>query len=263
VRLPWTAQFIHDWWPYLSLSSIARLRDQELRTSAGATRAGRRIALDVQQPFRARVVVRERGSDLLTFEEIVRAQVYRGVTDGIGDCRTIIDLGANIGLASLYLAARFANSRIVAVEPNPDTYQLLVANLARLTRSGRCRTVQGAVWSASRTLRAAPIEDAEHYSAFAVREASGPETEPEIMGISIQQLIEISGFGFVDLLKVDIEGAEVELFRADLRWLMNVGAIAIEFHKDARAQCSFDAIMKDHGFSVVSDAPHTVIAVRR
>lgn len=260
MRLPWTAQFTREWWPYLSLGSIARLRDQHLRTSAGTARPGHRIPLDVQQPFRARVLLRERGSDALTFEEIVRVQVYREIGQRMADCRTIIDLGANIGLASLYLAARFARSRIVAVEPNPDTYQILVVNLDKLRNSGRCRTIEAAVWSESRPLRATPLANPEHYSAFAVQEAA--HASADIAGFSIRQIIEMSGFGFIDLLKVDIEGAEVELFRGDLDWLTNVGAIAVEFHANARAESSFDEIAKDYGFSISAGTPHTVMAFK-
>ena len=260
MRLPWTAQFARDWWPYLSLASIARLRGQQLRTSAGAARPGHRIALDVQQPFRARVRLRESGSDILTFEEIVRAQVYGEIAERIADCRTIIDLGANIGLASLYLSTRFPESQIFAVEPNPDTYQLLMVNLEKLRNSGRCRTIEAAVWSENRPLQAAPRANPEHYSAFAVREA--PEARGDIAGFSIRQIIELSGFGFVDLLKVDIEGAEVELFRGDVDWLANVGAIAIEFHKNARVESSFDEIAKEYGFSISAGAAHTVMAFK-
>ena len=66
----------------------------------------------------------------------------------------------------------------------------------------------------------------------------------------------------ISILKVDIEGAEVELFQGDLEWLTHVGAIAIEFHKNARAHCSFDEIMREYRFSIVADTSHTVIALK-
>jgi hypothetical protein len=61
---------------------------------------------------------------------------------------------------------------------------------------------------------------------------------------------------------VDIEGAEVELFKGNLDWLLKVRAIAIEFHRDSRNVSAFDRIMADYGFSILVDGAHTVLATR-
>jgi hypothetical protein len=80
--------------------------------------------------------------------------------------------------------------------------------------------------------------------------------------MTMPALIQDSGFPFIDLLKVDIEGAEVELFRGDLGWLNTIGAIAIEFHQDSRERSGFDRIVRDRGFVLHEANQHTVLACR-
>jgi hypothetical protein len=108
----------------------------------------------------------------------------------VGQCRTAIDLGANIGLAALYFSSHYPECELLAVEPHRGTYEML------------------------------------------------------------------------DILKVDIEGAEVELFKGDVGWLSRVRAIAIEFHDDSREVSGFDRLMRDHGFRVLDSNPHTVLALK-
>ena len=56
-------------------------------------------------------------------------------------------------------------------------------------------------------------------------------------------ILEASGFDVVDLVKIDIEGAERAVFR-QVDWLERVRALAIEFHGSAREEIGFDALMR-------------------
>ena len=207
--------------------------------------------------------LREVGSDILTFNEVIKEQVYRTIFERVKKCDTVIDLGGNIGLASLYFANRYPACRLFAVEPHPETYRMLVSNLSELIASGRCQTLQAAVWGSEKASAADPSQESDHYSAFATREAAGNENPEETMiGLPIRKIIAESGFSKIDLLKIDIEGAEVELFKGDSNWLNEVGAIAIEFHHDSRRVSEFDRLMKEHKFRIYDGDPHTTLAVR-
>jgi hypothetical protein len=106
--------------------------------------------------------------------------------------------------------------------------------------------------------------EADHYSAFATHEADGERADDgeTMQGFPINRIINDSGFERVDLMKVDIEGAEVELFTGDTDWLKKVGAVAIEFHHDSRAVSRFDEITGAYGFRIYDQDAHTVLAVR-
>src|SRR5438128_464043 len=131
-RQPWTLSFIREWRPYMPLRSVWRLRDYELRSARGKQVEGQILELSLKSPVHGEVSLREVGSDILTFDEVIKRQVYRNILSKLEQCETVIDLGANIGLASLYFAGRYPSCRLFAVEPNPDTYRMLTANLAEL-----------------------------------------------------------------------------------------------------------------------------------
>jgi FkbM family methyltransferase len=247
VRVPWTVSLLLEWWPKMTISSIFRMRANEIRPlSLGST-----VTLKMRNPINGPVTLRSVGSDWSTFEEVVTNEVYAGVAEHVSDCRSIVDLGANIGLTTLYFATKFPKANIVAVEPNPETFQMLQGNL-----KGRdnVHPIEAAVWSSETRLDG--TSEPNRFSAFEVRENS----EGTMRGVPIQQIMELAG-GSADILKVDIEGAEVELFKGDLNWLQNVRCIAIEFHGNSREVSNFDAIMAEQGFRVI-DGKHTVIATR-
>ncbi len=260
----WTVSFVREWLPYMSLRSVLRLRDYELRSARGELAEGRNLELRMKRPVPAVVSLREVGSDILTFNEVIREQVYKSILAKLARCETIIDLGANIGLATLYFAGHYPRARVLAVEPNPPTYKILAANLKSLVEVGRCRTLKAAVWGSEKRLVADDRSKADgaHYSAFAAREAGGGRDGETMQGLPITRIIADSGFERIDLLKVDIEGAEVELFKDDLDWLKQVAAVAIEFHDDSRARTRFDEVMRAYGFHIHDEGQHTVLAVR-
>ena len=260
---PWTISFAREWWPYMSARSIVRLRDYELRSARGGQIQGRTLELLLKSPVRGLVSLREVGSDILTFNEVIKEQVYRNISEQVKTCDTVIDLGGNIGLASLYFANRYPTCHLFAVEPHPENYRMLLCNLRELIASGRCRTLQAAAWGSEKALAADPSQASDHYSAFAAREAASDENPRETMiGLPIRKIIAESGFRKIDLLKVDIEGAEVELFKGDPSWLKDVGAIAIEFHEDSRRACGFDRLMQECQFRIYDGDPHTILAIR-
>jgi FkbM family methyltransferase len=246
----------------MTLSSVLRLREYSIRSEKQDCEEGVLLKLVMRRPVRGELVLRERGSDINTFTEVIDQEIYRDVVVTVRNCRTIIDLGANIGLASRYFADRFPNCKILAVEPNSSTYRVLLSNVQDLVSKGRCRTLQAAVWGSERQLAGGTLDDPGHYSAFAVRETTSQSDENSIAGWPISKVIAYTGFETIDLLKVDIEGAEVELFKGNSDWLERVKTIAIEFHDSSREDSKFDGLMRQHGFRVIDSGSHTVLAIK-
>lgn len=259
----WTLRFLLDHWGPMTLGSAIRYRNLVVRKSVDRNRSRPLLAIQLRRPFNGDLWLRLEGSDIDNFQEIVFDRVYDVVTDKIQNCKYVIDLGANIGLASRLFAARYPACRILAVEPHLENYKLLEKNLSELVRVGRCRTVRAAVWDRnSRLAVAAPPEGEDCYYGMFVYETL-EEGVQVVDALTMTELIEQSGFPVVDLLKVDIEGAEVNLFRGELSWLPQIHTIAIEFHGDSRERSGFDAIMEHHGFQIDDSNPHTVIAIQR
>lgn len=256
----WTVDFFREWYPYMDLRSVARFRSYILRRDRRRAQPGETILLRMKRPFEGTVRLREWGTDFYTFDEIAVREVYRSVVSGIPAPHTVIDLGANIGLASLYFAHHWPTCRIFAIEPNAETYELLASNLSDLARLGRCGTLRAGVWDTNADLDSVPGLPPGGFDSYSLKEAAtshrGCGTVP---GLAMREIIERSQFGEIGLLKVDIEGSEVRLFSGDMGWLERVATIAIEFHGRAREESRFDQIMAANGFRLRAEGEHTVV----
>jgi FkbM family methyltransferase len=221
------------------------------------------IRLVMKRPFSGVISYRGWGSDPATFKEIVREEVYRCIVDRIPkDCEYIVDLGAHIGLATRYLADKFANAKICSVEPCPENFALLSENVADLVRAGRCTTLNRAAWNkCTQVSLSNHAENARYSSVRVVPAVTG--SNRSIRAVTVLQILEEAKFPRIDLLKIDIEGAESELFSGNVDWLQKTGVIAIEFHGEARAESRFDQIMATHGFDVADANSHTTLAINR
>jgi FkbM family methyltransferase len=258
---PWTVQFISRWRPYLTFPSILRLRRVLIREGTGGTRPGAEVSLALKRPFPFRFNMRVFGSDFDTVREIIVDEVYRSVCRNLPNCKTIIDLGANIGLASLYLAHFYPQARLICVEPSAETFDLLRRNLSPLASAGRCELVNAALWHKNEKVYLTQPTAQARYDALKVAAERGPACV-ETDGVTLGSILERFDIKQVDLLKVDIEGAETNLFSGDLSWIQSVNAIAIEFHGDSRQVSRFDERMREYGFAISDESPHTVLASR-
>lgn len=170
-------------------------------------------------------VQRGQTSDLRVFEQIFVLQEYACLRDLPG-VRNILDLGANVGFSSAWLLSAFSGARVVAVEPFAPNFAALEINMAPYGQ--RAHTLHGAVWSHCGRLRM----HADDASGWAKQvEQTEDDRQGEIQAWDVPALMEIGGMETVDLLKVDIEGAEAAVFNdAARQWLQRVRNICIELH---------------------------------
>jgi FkbM family methyltransferase len=186
-------------------------------------------------------------SFLASWEEIFDREIYN-FNAGDGPVR-ILDCGANVGVSCLYFSKRFPQAKITAFEPDPKIFGFLQSNLA----SAGCRNVEliaKAVWSANTTLRF----QSEGADAGRV-EAGAGSNMIEVPAIRLRDFLA----GPVDLLKLDIEGAETEVMQDIAPCLQTVRHIFVEYHSFAgRPQTlgSLIQILTDAGFRVYVHPMH-------
>ncbi len=139
----------------------------------------------------------------------------------------ILDCGANIGLSSLYFAKNWPSAHVIAVEPDPDNFELLRRNVAA---HPNIQAVQAAVGGQDGPVRIANKEAQEW--ARRTEPASG-EALDAIPGLSIRSLIALAPVPRVYqpfLIKIDIEGAEKDLFSCGQEWIARFPILIIELH---------------------------------
>ncbi len=176
------------------------------------------------------ITIRRKTSDVAVFEQVFVKLEYELAVDG--QPKLIIDGGANVGYTTIYFANRWPDTRIVAVEPEASNYALLRKNVAGYPN---VTAVQGALWSKRTYLEIQNPGDDKW--AFRVR-PSEAHADGAFQSITVQELIDCAGSDRVDILKLDIEGAEKEVFSSDYSWLKNVQAMVLEFHDRINPGCT-------------------------
>src|SRR5438309_225550 len=87
------------------------------------------VSFTMPPPYVGEISLRPATNDLFTFDEVFLTQVYGEVKFWLSEAQTVIDLGANIGLASIYFMHHYPGCRVLAVEPDPENYDVLRQNL--------------------------------------------------------------------------------------------------------------------------------------
>jgi FkbM family methyltransferase len=176
--------------------------------------------------------LRAQTSDLGVFNQIFLDEDHRIQLNA--DPHSIIDLGANIGLASICFAQRYPNARVIAVEPEQSNLDLLRKNVAGYKN---IEVVHAGVWYRDAPLTV--VDKNDDKCAFQVVEA-GESDEVFCNGLSIQTLMQSLELSSVGLLKVDIEGAEVELLGNESvkNWISKVDVMMVELHDRFREGCA-------------------------
>ena len=122
------------------------------------------------------------------------------------EARVIVDLGAHIGLATLRLLATHPNARVVAVEADPAMVERLRENVAGLPV-----TVVHAAICGESGARSFYRSDTSSL-ASSLEPAVPSQSSIRVPTLSLDDLLDSHEIERVDLLKLDVEGAEWELF---------------------------------------------------
>jgi len=135
----------------------------------------------------------------------------------------IIDAGANIGDETVRFRHFHKEALIIALEPEPDNFRMLCLNVSK---DPRIFPLQTGLWPRDGRLRIQPGTTNE---SFRVEEVSGAPCDNDVQAISIPSLINKFGIPHIDILKLDIEGAEYYVFDETCKdWVSKVKVFIFE-----------------------------------
>ncbi len=150
----------------------------------------------------------------------------------------MIDAGAYIGDTTAYFLSRFPDLKVIALEPNPPSHEMAKLNLepygkrAILEKKGLYITNGIACFSGDST------------------GASIDNTGFEIDCTTVSSLMDQYSIPRIDILKMDIEGAEEAIFAANpATWLNRVDLLIVEIHCDPEKSLVPRAL-RENGFSM-------------
>jgi FkbM family methyltransferase len=185
-----------------------------------------RDRLSVRTPI-GRVQIRLNGPvDMSTVMGVFCREDYRLDRDA----RIIMDIGANIGIASLYFLTRSSKPFVYAYEPVPGNIQTFRENT--LAYSSRCKLFRTAVAGRSGT-GSFGIEPTGKFGGFKLAAAARIEVPCTSINDELERVL--SEHGRVDCLKVDVEGTETEILSSiDLHFWDRINCVYAE-NCDSRA----------------------------
>lgn len=174
------------------------------------------------------------------FNQIFVKREYQCLDD-VASADLIVDCGANVGFSSAYFLSRFPGATVIAVEPDAGNFAALEWNLQPFGE--RVRAIQSAVWSHPCGL---VLEEqtmgARREWARQVRECRDGEAAA-MTAMEIGGILDASGRERISILKIDVEGAEGEIFsRGFERWIGRVDNIVIEIHNEVNERIFRKAI---------------------
>jgi FkbM family methyltransferase len=136
----------------------------------------------------------------------------------------ILDCGANIGASAVWFATRFPKATVVAVEPEPGNFAVLKQN----AHSPALHAIHGAVASAPGRLGV--LDPGLGTAGFRTTISQTPGALFEVRAYTLQELLQLVPDAIPFILKVDIEGAEADLFGGDQEILDLFPVVIVELH---------------------------------
>lgn len=200
-----------------------------------------------------KIHLRSKSSDIDVFEQIFIVEEYGLLIQLLKkfymgrEIGTMVDLGANIGLASIYLCSFFKIDKIIAVEAEDKNHKMLIENLKDIP----CEVIpiKAAIWNNNSVLERFSIRDKRNWSvSFRETRSSRPENN-KIIGYTLPQLVHEHGIKKIDVLKIDIEGAEFQLMESKkdfLDVLRITNFLAIEIHDEVISRIEFTDFLREN-----------------
>jgi FkbM family methyltransferase len=175
---------------------------------------------------KAPVYLRLGSSDGFVLEEIFITEVYAPLSRAkLGEVKQIVDLGANVGLSVRLWQQRFPQASVIAVEPDAGNFAICKKNVDATGSDNHVQLVQACVAAVKGKVY---LDRSAEECAIIMSDAAIGEP---VDALPLSEILEqCHAEPAIDILKVDIEGAEKQLFANCADWIGRVRSIMIELH---------------------------------
>ncbi len=195
---------------------------------------------DCKHPINLRIP----SSDISTFKQVYIDKEYNFQVEE--SPTVIIDAGANIGLASIYFANTYPDAKIIAIEPERNNFEILKINSAQYSN---IFPLQAALWHKNEIIT---LVDPGLGSWGFMTESQGDNSKNNachpVDAITVDWIMNKYNLKKIDILKIDIEGAEKEVFSDTSSWMYKVDSLIVELHERMKPGCNRNFYSGTAGF---------------
>lgn len=208
--------------------------------------------------------IRKKSTDFLVFEQVILNQEYKPFLELIKKYSqnkglNLVDAGSNVGFASLYLNEHLNINRIVSIEPSKENIKNLKENFHSNSITN-IHIYETGLWEKKTRLKLdTNFRDGREWS---LRLIETNENDPDGFDcISIENIFNDEKIEIIDILKIDIEGGEKEVFKTfekDNSILSKIKFIAIEIHDEIADREKINTQLLNAGFEIETVGETTI-----
>lgn len=206
------------------------------------------------------VYLRLRTSDISVFRQVLLMREYDA--EFSKSPRVIIDAGANIGLTSVFYANKYPQATILAIEPESSNFEILKRNTEAYPN---ITAIHAALWKGSGQISVIDPGHG-HYGFRTVDVTDGTREASDcnyVQSLTVDNLIADYNLKFIDILKIDIEASEKEVFDNSATWIDCVGVVVVELHDHLRVGCARSVYLSTRDFELEWRKGETVFLARK
>lgn len=174
--------------------------------------------------------------------------------------KVIFDIGANIGAAAVFFAIAYPNATIYAFEPEKDNFALLEKNCANISN---IVPIKKAIWNSQMMREIINRKTGEWGYTILPAEEETSGIGQVVECTTIKDFMDQAGLEKIDILKIDIEGCEREVFLNSGEWIDRVEIIIVELHDRICAGCTTAFESATRGFEKKRINGEKVVASRK
>lgn len=189
-------------------------------------------------------------SDLITLLEVWGKHEYQTSVKMLKSMKIqiplILDVGGNVGYSTVYFKYYFPEAKIICIEPDQLNNQQILKNV-ELNNLNDISLVEGALWRKRSKMELRSDYRQGTSASFYVVESDKGTVE----GYGINDIFSIQNWNHIDLLKMDIEGAEKYLFedeKISSAILSKTRVVAIEIHDEKADRQKIYRALSSNGF---------------
>jgi len=182
--------------------------------------------------------------------EVYKNDYYKSLSDHIKDIKDpiVFDLGGHVGTTAIYFSLNHPNAKIYAFEPNPDFFSCFMHNTKNY-HNIKCFNVAVGAGSVKRYLsteREGYLADSFYYGQNIER------NKVQVIALDFASIVKMTNVDHIDAMKIDIEGAEYEVFISSsfAKFAKNIDFIIGESHVLPSIPQVIDPILGKFGFKV-------------
>jgi FkbM family methyltransferase len=193
------------------------------------------------------VYYRTGSDDLVVINDLLLREEFGCGAQDVQAPKLIVDCGAYAGYSTLYFLTKYKDAHVIAVEPDDRNLELCLLNLEPY--ANRVTLTHAAIWPESVGLtvrKGAHTGSSSEWATMVAPVENG--AEPDVMGITLHDLLRDSGFAAIDLLKTNMPH-QYEIFSQNQNaWLPHVRNIVVRLHDQKDGDAFFSAMAASQFF---------------